>query len=184
MDEGLSATGRRLVGYALRWGQPAFIGGSRPFEERFRRGAFARSIMGGKVTMCLDHDRAAVVARQSDGTLTLIEDEVGLRVDAWALGTPAGDDALDSARCRYRAGLSVGFNDPVADWTDGVRIVRDCRLVEISVVRDPAYRSSELFAGRMRISAFEARLPVEHHDDRMQQLLEREAALAARIARQ
>jgi phage head maturation protease len=31
-------------------------------------------------------------------------------------------------------------------------------LVEISVVRDPAYRSSELFAGKMRIEAFEARI--------------------------
>ena len=178
MDEGLSSTGRRLVGYALRWGEPAFIGGRRPYTERFVRGAFAKSIAAGRVTLCLDHDRAAVVARQADGSLTLVEDAVGLRVDAWALNTPAGDDALDSARCRYRAGLSVGFDDAVADWMDGVRIVRDCRLVEISVCRDPAYRSSELFAGKMKIEAFEARLPAEHADHRMRQLIEREAALA------
>ena len=39
-----------------------------------------------------------------------------------------------------------------------LRIITDCDLIEISVCRDPAYRSSELFAGKMRIEAFEARI--------------------------
>jgi hypothetical protein len=152
-----------MVGYALKWGEPAFVRG---FTEYFERGAFAKSIAGGSVLMCLDHDRHAVVARQDNGTLTLIEDSVGLRVDAMAMYSEAGQDALDSARCRYRAGLSVAFERPVIEWRDiengRLRIVTDCDLVEISVVRDPAYRSSELFAGRMRIDAFEAGLPDDH----------------------
>jgi HK97 family phage prohead protease len=172
-----------MVGYALHWGQPAFIGtGQQAFEERFIRGAFAASIAAGEVIMCLDHDRTAIVARQDNGTLTLVEDAVGLRVDAWAMGTPAGDDALHDARCRYRAGLSVAFDRTTVEWQETaagrLRLVKDCHLVELSVIRDPAYRSSELFAGRMRIDAFEARLRTAD-DLRQQQLVEREAAMTA-----
>jgi hypothetical protein len=152
-----------MVGYALKWGEPAFLHG---FTEYFERGAFARSITAGRVTLCLDHDRTAIVARQDNGTLTLIEDSAGLRVDAMAMYSDAGQDALDSARCRYRAGLSVAFERPTVQWRDiengRLRIVTDCALVEISVVRDPAYRSSELFAGKIRIDSFEASLPVDH----------------------
>ncbi|MBM7050035.1 HK97 family phage prohead protease [Rhizobium lusitanum] len=57
---------------------------------------------------------------------------------------------------------SVGFERPVSSWRDTVngrlRIITDCDLIEISVCRDPAYRSGELFAGKMRIEAFEARI--------------------------
>ena len=61
-----------------------------------------------------------------------------------------------------RGGLSVGFERPRSQWRDTeagrLRLITECDLVEISVVRDPAYRSSELFAGKMRIEAFEARI--------------------------
>lgn len=159
MDEGLSATGRRMVGYALKWGQPAWISsGGKQFTETFRRGAFLNSIARGKVRLCLEHAWDDVVARQSDGTLTLVEDTVGLRVDAWANGTPAGDEALDAVRCRYQSGLSVYFEEPILKWTDidGVpfREVVSCSLREVSVCRNPAYRSSSIAAGKMRIDRF------------------------------
>lgn len=83
-----------------------------------------------------------------------------MRVDAWANHTDAGDEAIHDARCRARAGLSVGFERPTSNWRDTeagrLRLITDCHLVEISVVRYPAYRSSELFAGKLRIDAFEA----------------------------
>lgn len=168
-----------MVGYALKWGQPAFIGtGRQAFEERFERGAFAASISAGAIIMCSDHDRSAIVARQDNSTLTLVEDAFGLRVDAWAMNTAAGDDAIHDARCRYRAGLSVAFDRAKVEWHETaagrLRLVKECRLVELSVIKDPAYLSSELFAGKLRIDAFEARL-----DPREQQLVEREAAMAA-----
>ena len=163
MDEGLSTTGRRMVGYALKWNEPAFIrSGGQTFRETFAKGAFAKALAAGNVLLCLDHDIAAVVASQADGTLTLVEDDVGLRVDAWANQSIAGDDAIAAVRCAFKAGLSVGFERPVSRWQDGdsgrFRVVTACHLVEVSVVRNPAYRSSEIVAGRMRIEAFEARM--------------------------
>lgn len=113
MDEGLSTTGRRVVGYALRWGDAALINQrTEPFTERFRRGAFAKSIARKRVKMCLDHDRTAILASQADGTLTLVEDDAGLRVDALIADTISGDDAIEAVRQRSRAGLSVSFGSP------------------------------------------------------------------------
>jgi HK97 family phage prohead protease len=171
-----------MVGYALRWDHPAFVSKhGQPFEERFVRGAFTRSIAAGNVLMCSDHDRAAIVSRQDNGTLTLFEDHVGLRVDAWAMPTVAGDDAIHDARCRSRAGLSVCFESADEEWrdTDGgrLRVVKDCRLVEVSVVRNPAYRSSELFAGKLRIERFLA--SIDPSVDRAARLAAAEARLTA-----
>ncbi|MCB4771800.1 HK97 family phage prohead protease [Ancylobacter sp. Lp-2] len=184
MDEGLSATGRRMVGYALRWGHPAqvTVGGQR-VTETFRRGAFLTSIAEGRVLMCLDHMWDAVVARQADGTLTLVEDAVGLRVDAVANHSPAGDDALEAVRCRACAGLSVSFDRPAAEWRDvdgeSVREIVSCELLEVSVCRNPAYRSSEIVAGRMRIDAFltAAAALDDPHGARLARLEAAEAAL-------
>ncbi|MGV1856188.1 HK97 family phage prohead protease [Rhizobium rhizogenes] len=152
-----------MVGYALRWQQPAFVGdGNSRFEERFAHGAFARSIAAGRINLCSNHDRGAIIARQLDGDLLLVEDDNGLRIDALANHTDAGDEAIHDARCRARAGLSVGFERPQSEWLDTangrLRLITDCDLIEISIVRDPAYRSSELFAGKLRIEAFEARI--------------------------
>ena len=183
MDEGLSVTGRRMVGYALHWRQPAYIhNAGKAYVETFERGAFARSIATGNVLLCSDHIRDQVVAQQSDGSLTLIEDAVGLRIDAWANHTPAGDQAIHDARCRYRAGLSVGFTAIREEWRDTeagrLRVVTHADLIEISIIRNPAYRSSELYAGLMRISAFEARFA--KLAPRELQLIERESALRSR----
>jgi HK97 family phage prohead protease len=186
MDEGLSSTGRRMCGWALKWGEPAFIRDDDDgrFQERFRRGAFAESIAEGRVLLCLDHDISQIVARQANGSLTLVEDAVGLRVEALALDCMAGDDAISAVRCRDRAGLSVAFKSPTSEWAgvDGVRrreVVR-CELREISVVRNPAYRSSTIVAGAMRIGKFMAEVEALDHTARLARLAAAEAAVARR----
>lgn len=184
MDEGLSITGRRVCGWALKWGEPAFISeDGRHYRETFRRGAFLTSIEGGQVRLCLDHHWDSIVASQADGSLVLVEDRVGLRVDAIAQHTVAGDDAISAVRCRDRAGLSVMFQRPDLVWSevDGVRgreVVR-CRLLEVSVVRNPAYRSSEIVAGAMRINAFLERVAELDHPSHATRLARLEAAEAA-----
>nr|DAK98299.1 MAG TPA: prohead protease [Caudoviricetes sp.] len=167
------------MGYALKWDQPAWVDcNGKVVEERFCRGAFLSSIQEGKVRLCLEHEWDDVVARQSDGSLSLVEDAVGLRVDATANDADAGDVAMDAVRLRYRAGLSVAFNRPVVDWQDcdagRVRVITSARLAEISLCRNPAYRSSEIHAGKMRIERFTASLP----DPRLERLEAAEAAMA------
>jgi HK97 family phage prohead protease len=168
-----------MVGYALRWGHPAYIfEGGQSYEERFARGAFLRSIAAGKVRLCLEHEWTDVIATQADGSLTLVEDAIGLRLDALANHSAAGDDALTAVRTRWNAGLSVSFADPTVAWQDTEagrqRIIADCNLHEVSVCRTPCYRSSEIAAGKLRIGRFLAGLP----DDRLARLECAEASLA------
>ncbi|RYE51084.1 MAG: hypothetical protein EOP21_02310 [Hyphomicrobiales bacterium] len=46
-----------------------------------------------------------------------------------------------------------------------LRVITDAELIEVSIVRKPAYRSSELDAGKMRIDAFEARLEMPTREE-------------------
>lgn len=168
-----------MVGYALKWGQPAWVTvDGKMVEERFARGAFLSSIAEGKVRLCLEHEWDDIVARQDDGSLHLVEDAVGLRIDATANNSDAGDVAMDAVRTRYRAGLSVSFNRPSVEWQDGedgkVRMITSARLAEISVCRSPAYQSSEIHAGKMRIERFISTLP----DPRLERLEAAEAAMS------
>lgn len=85
-----------------------------------------------------------------------------MRIDAWVNNSLAGDIAMHDARCRFRAGLSVGFTALRDEWrlleTGKLRVVTDADLTEVSIIRNPAYQSSELHAGLMRITAFEERM--------------------------
>jgi len=66
-----------LVGYAVRWGE---VSEPLPFRERFLPGAFAKDLASGRDVLALvGHELSKVLARRSNGTLTLREDE-------WACG--------------------------------------------------------------------------------------------------
>jgi len=68
-----------LVGYAVRWGE---VSEPLPFRERFLPGAFAKDLASGRDVLALvGHELSKVLARRSNGTLTLREDEVGLWVE-------------------------------------------------------------------------------------------------------
>src|SRR5690606_40416709 len=61
-----------LVGYAVRWGE---VSDRRPFQERFLPGAFAKDLASGRDVLALvGHELSKVLARRSNGTLTLRED--------------------------------------------------------------------------------------------------------------
>ncbi|UVK44837.1 HK97 family phage prohead protease [Mesorhizobium sp. AR07] len=185
-DEGFSVTGRRLVGYALRWGAIGQVRkGGENLEEVVKRGSFAASIAAGGVRLCIDHDYGAMVASQADGTLTLVEDHVGLLVDAVAHNTEHGDLAMSATRSRSKAGLSVGFVRAIDNvfYRGDVktREIIDCHLREVSVCRNPCYRSSEIHAGRLRIERFLADSQAANRRARLDQLARAEAEMAAAV---
>jgi HK97 family phage prohead protease len=174
-----------MVGYALRWGDIARVRKNGDIvDEMFRRGAFAASIAAGNVRLCVDHDYDSLVACQAGGSLRLIEDAVGLLVDAIANNTDAGDIATASVRCRGRAGLSVGFVNAIDRvFYRGEATAREvigCQLREISVVRNPAYTSSEISAGKMRIERFLAASAAANRVARDERLAAAEAAVRQR----
>ena len=106
--------GRTLVGYAAVF----HVEGDRateyrPFDglvERVRRGAFREVIKrGDEVLALVNHERTAVLARRSTGTLSLHEDEIGLRFKIDLADTTLARDAREDARHGNFGGSSIGF---------------------------------------------------------------------------
>jgi uncharacterized protein len=115
--------------------------------ERIVRGAFTRSIQhrGDKVPLFRDHHHD----RQLGQSVSFTEEPAGLVGTFSVLGGPLGDELLEDFRHGYVQRFSVGFQPvqaPLGD--DGVREVREARLVEVSAVGLPAYEGAGLLAVR------------------------------------
>lgn len=85
---------RRVVGYAAMFNKRSGnLGG---FVEVIKPGAFTNVLKNGAdVRALLNHDPNMILAR-TPGTLTLTQDEIGLRYEFDAPNTQAGNDLLES----------------------------------------------------------------------------------------
>src|SRR5690625_3155533 len=69
----------RIVGYAAKFDRASGdLGG---FTEIIRRGAFAKTIQEADVRALWNHDSNYVLGRSKSGTLRLVEDDEGLRIE-------------------------------------------------------------------------------------------------------
>lgn len=135
--------GRRIEGYAARFGSEARIG---TFVETIAPGAF-RGALAGDVLAMLDHDPGKVLGRTRSGTLRLIEDNKGLAFSLDLPDTQAGRDVLALAERNDLGGMSFGFTVPKGgdSWKGERRTLRTIALKEISVVQAwPAYEGTEI----------------------------------------
>jgi len=132
----VSAAGRRLVGYAARFGVEAQIGS---FRERIAPGAFAASLASGRDILALvDHDPKALLGRTRTGTLTLREDADGLAFELALPDTRAAADILALAERGDIGGMSFGFVATDDAWEGELRELRAVELHEISIVQSVA----------------------------------------------
>lgn len=145
-------SGRRLIGYAARYGAIADIGGK--FREAIAPGAFSASLgQGEDILALLDHDPARVLGRTRSKTLSLIDEKEGLYFEVAAPDTTAGRDALALAERGDLGGASIGFIVEEETREKDVRIVRRARLIEISIVSAwPAYAETSVEARRRGLS--------------------------------
>ena len=136
----LRAAGRKLEGYAARFGVEARIG---DFTEVIRSGAFAGSLASGRDILALvDHDRTRILARTRSGSLKLAEDSNGLQFELSVPETQPGRDVLALAERGDLGGMSFAFTVPKNGerWTGRKRELLAVDLHEISVVSAwPAY---------------------------------------------
>lgn len=141
----------RLAGYAAVFNSPATIGG---FDEVIRPGAFARAINEGQdVALVFNHDPSTVMARTTNGTLRLREDDHGLWFEADL--DPADVDAQRVVVKVKRGNVRQGsFSFQVRDqrWHNDsdrprpLREVLDVDLYDVSPVTYPAYAETEVYA--------------------------------------
>ena len=144
----LRASGRRLEGYAARFGVEARIA---DFIETIAAGAFKETLSSKKDVLALvDHDRSKVLARTRSKTLKLSEDSQGLSFDLSLPDTQSGRDVLALAERNDLGGMSFGFTVNGKDgerWAGNRRELRSVNLVEISIVSAwPAYPETTVVA--------------------------------------
>ena len=134
--------GMTLTGYAARFNEPSE---PLPFIERIAPGAFKRSLRAkNDIKLLWNHSSSDVLGSTRAGTLRLMEDELGLRVEADLPDTQAGRDAKVLIQRGDVTGFSFGFTVPAngdswnADGTE--RTLKSVRLLEVSTgVAFPAY---------------------------------------------
>ena len=137
--------GMHLTGYAARFNEPSE---PLPFTERIAPGAFKRSLRSrNDIKLLWNHDSSMVLGSTRAGTLTLSEDDQGLRVSAVLPDTQAGRDAKVLIQRGDVTGFSFGFTVPKGgdSWSEdgSERTLKSIRLMEVSTgVAFPAYPST------------------------------------------
>lgn len=141
-----------LRGYVNKTGQESQVLRSKngSFVEKIQKGCFQRAIDNApKVDLLFNHDMNNLLGSTKNGSLKLVEDEIGLRFECELVPTTLGRDVYEMVRSGLIEGMSFGFSDPKSNWTmrsDGVylREIQDLNLKEVSIVRNPAYLQSEV----------------------------------------
>jgi uncharacterized protein len=117
------------------------------FRERIQPGCFRNAVDEGQdVRFLINHDASQVLGRTKSGTVTLVEDEVGLRVEC-ELGNRSYENDLKESMARGDVDqMSFGFVTRSDDWKVKdeetglpIRELLEADLFDVSVVTYPAY---------------------------------------------
>jgi HK97 family phage prohead protease len=135
------AGGMTFSGYAAVFDSPSE---PLPFIERIQRGAFRKSLKSrNDVKFLYNHDSGEILGSTRAKTLTLYEDERGLKVEGTLPNTSRGRDVAELLRRGDLDSMSFGFSVPAGGDTwnsDGSeRTLKSIRLHEVSLVAFPAY---------------------------------------------
>lgn len=136
----------RVSGYAAVFNQETDIGGF--FTEVIERGAFTEAIGRDDVVFLINHE-GLPLARTRSGTLTLSEDERGLKVDAML---DMSDPDVMSIVPKMKRGdldkMSFAFYPEAQRWDETgdvpKRYIQKVRLADVSIVTTPAYDGTEI----------------------------------------
>lgn len=134
--------GKTLVGYAAVFDSPSE---PLPWTEFVRRGAFTKTIKdGADVRLLIDHE-GVPLARTKSGTLSLSEDEIGLRIEAMLdENNPDAAKVMSALRRGDLSQMSFAFQTVKDSWSDDKRTreLKEVRLYDVSVVTYPAYEET------------------------------------------
>ena len=141
----------KIVGHAAVFNSPTFIEGFfGGFNEEVAPGAFKESIENDDVRALFNHDPNLILGRNKSGTLTLSEDEKGLRYEIDPPDNSAGRDALESIERGDVDGSSFGFRVEQQTWTENDgdepdhRLLQKVKLFDVSPVTFPAYPDTDV----------------------------------------
>ena len=141
--------GLRFSGHAAVFNSPTDLG---PFREQVAPGAFKATIKPDRsdVRFLFNHEPDSVMARTTNGTLELREDNVGLLAEA---DLDPSDIDVQRLIPKLRSGnvsqMSFGFRVIKDEWEedgdDGreLRTLKEVQLFDVSAVTFPAYDDTD-----------------------------------------
>lgn len=140
------ADGVKVEGYAAVFGQETNIGGY--FREVIEKGAFSEAIGRDDVVFLINHE-GLPLARTRSGTLTLTEDDHGLKM---ATTLDPEDPDVRSIVGKMKRGdldkMSFAFIPEVQEWDESgdvpLRTIKRASLYDVSIVTTPAYDGTEI----------------------------------------
>lgn len=143
-----------ITGYAAVFDSETVIGGGEwGFREKISKGAFSEAIKTSDVRALFNHEEDHVLGRLKAGTLRLMEDERGLKVE---IDPPDTQDARDLIKKMQRGDIdqmSFAFTmqGGVQTWDETgdmpLRTIEKIgELWDVSVVTYPAYLDTEAAA--------------------------------------
>jgi HK97 family phage prohead protease len=142
-----------IAGYAAKFNRKSDDLGW--FREIIKPGAFTRSLREkADVRMLINHDANMILGRTASGTLTLREDEVGLKFRCELPDTTYARDLRESIGRGDISQCSFGFIIRKQAWTqeddegDTLRELMDVDLFDTSAVTFPAYPDTEVQSSR------------------------------------
>lgn len=146
-----------LTGYAAVFDKLSVdLGG---FREKIQRGAFAKTIKENDVRALFNHDPNFVLGRTRNNTLSLMEDERGLRVSITPPTTTWAQDLVRSIERKDIDQMSFGFRitrdtgEHVGTDDEGniIRTLKEVHLLDVSPVTFPAYPQTRISARNLQL---------------------------------
>lgn len=124
----------------------------RKFRETIAPGVFSDAIANSeRIDFLSQHDKSLILSTTDNGSLGLKETSAGLEMSATISETTWGKDTFQLIKDGIIRGMSFGMRVLKDTWTvadDNIpmRTINAIELFEVSAVRNPAYKSSDIEA--------------------------------------
>lgn len=134
-----------IEGYAVVFDVPATHG----YTEIIDRNAFNGSDMKDVVLRYNHSSMYPILAKTKNNSLSLMVDDKGLKMRAELLDTTSGKDMYKMIQAGLLDKMSFAFTVDKDEWdyeTDTRRILKFDKIFDVSIVDDPFYDTTEVFA--------------------------------------
>lgn len=154
------------------------LGVRKKFKEKICRGAFNKAIQAAsRIDFLCEHDSSKLLSTTENNSLQLWEDEEGLKMRAVICPTTYGRDIYELMRSKLVNHMSFGFKVLSDKWkklSNGTfeRVVEELELLEVSVVRNPAYPQSAIAARGIELVE-DVEIPDDVQEERSNKMAEK-----------
>ena len=149
----LRAVGDEMIieGYPIVYEKETIVGSW--FREKVSRGAAGPAFARSDEIVLYNHESSLPLARKSNGTLEVSEDDHGVKIRADLSKSNAGPGAYIDIKNGLITGMSFAFNVEREEWTDGgdgaldLRDIKEFKeIFDYSPVTYPQYKQTEIQA--------------------------------------